>query len=530
MSSNSIVETRSVTPRKHHFYLVHAVLLSCLSASAAAFVLPFTDPDTAACAKATNIRPGKENTVTSTSTVIKALTPQFFGFNLEWVGFQDDLWDDERGVVKSEVISALTAFPGAVYRYPGGTVANHYEVRAGLGPLAKRPSRKAVDWKPPLVNKFGYGEYSRFLAAVQGTPWVVANLYGNSGGEQDDAFVRNQATHWLDAMGKTGPRPYRWELGNELDRSGYHWSPDKYAHRAKLFAETLSASADATPFLVAPLEDYDARKDMPARTYNAKVASSLGGLTSEYAHHLYYDGPPGGPPIPHRLRQICQSRSAIKAATGAEPAFWITEHARWPEGKINSPQWKDNWHQTQNLEAALSVSDMVIALSQMPTVKGAFLHSLAGTYGPWPLFHKVGEELSPSAVYWAMRILRESMQDEVLGTTTMSTRRTSYSGGYDIRASVMANRDRTTHVIWAVNRSAESATTKFALDGIAPGKLEIRHAYLSDANPKANNRADGNRIKPAMATNLIITDDTGVFRLTLPPYSVNTFTIQRAGK
>jgi hypothetical protein len=165
----------------------------------------------------------------------------------------------------------------------------------------------------------------------------------------------------------------------------------------------------------------------------------------------------------------------------------------------------------------------------MPAVKGAFLHSLAGTYGPWPLFHRVQNELSPSVIYWALLILRQSMLDDVLNTVSTSTRHSAYRGEYDMRATVMANRDRTQFSIWVVNHQPENVTVQFNLPGLTSGGLDITHTYLSDTNPMVNNRADSHAIRPVKKILFNESDKYNGFNLSLPPNSVNTFVIRNSG-
>ncbi|WP_324778861.1 hypothetical protein [Thiobacillus sedimenti] len=478
----------------------------------------------AACPPNVQVAPAAEYHVAVSDRVIKQLKPQFFGFSLEWVGFQEDLWDNQAQKVNPAVISALQAFPGAVYRYPGGTVANYFDWRASVGPQASRPLRRAVDWKGPLATRFGFNEYLNFLKAVGGQAWLVANLYGDFGSEEPATVLSSQAAQWATAARQANANVLRWELGNELDRGQYQWPPERYSARALEIARAIR-SADPAARFVNLLEDYDAQRWTSAKSYNTETSRALASLLPDQALHLYYDGPPGGPPVPHRLKHLCASAAAVQAGSGRPATLWLTEHARWPAGKTSDPDWKQNWGSTSNLEGALSVADMVIALSQTPGVEGQFLHSLAGVGGPWPLFHRTGAGLKPSAVYWALRVLREGMLDQVLETRTASRNDSEYAGGYDIRASLMSNAARDKFALWAVNRSGKAVQLKLAVRQLAGRTPSARQVSLADANPNANNALNGQRLLPRATAVTLHFDASGEAWVSLPANSVSALSI-----
>lgn len=462
------------------------------------------------------------------SASTREIEEHFFGFNVDWIGFQDDLFDSSSRRVKPEIVQYLQAFPGAVYRFPGGTVANFYDWRAGVGSREARPARKVVDWKPPISNLFGFHEYLDFLEQVGGQGWLVANLYGAYGVEQEVSELSDLATSWAQESAKLAkagkPKILRWELGNELDRGGAGWSPEKYADRAMSIASALRVGDPGASF-VAMLEDYDARKNMRAQEYNQRISSTLAFLKPEFANHLYYDGKPGGPSVQNRLQFICGNQDAITRGRGFNGHIWVTEHARWPPGKIGSPEWKANWSRTTSLEGALSVADMVIGLARIPNVEGAFLHSLSGTYGPWPFFHRTSEGLRPGVIYWTLRLMRESLLNQVLDTNTESRNDSGYVGGYDLRAVAMTNQEKSKYALWMVNRHSLPIRVKLAIPALHNQQKSTRVDTLSDNNPNANNVLVPDRlVSKRQYTNLSF-DNAGEVSVELPAYSVSAWLI-----
>ncbi len=117
----------------------------------------------------------------------------------------------------------------------------------------------------------------------------------------------------------------------------------------------------------------------------------------------------------------CASRARRRPLVrrGQSHPVWMTEHnARVPENAWTKPDWKALWPETANLQAAISVADMLIATAQMPEVKGGMVHALHASDGPWPMFHRSrdGNHIYPSAVFYALQMLRTSMLPEVLHT------------------------------------------------------------------------------------------------------------------
>ncbi len=485
-------------------------------------------PDT--CEQRITAQPSTENAllVRSSMAPLRSLSPEFFGFNLEWVDFQQSLWDGARQQVLESAIDWLRVFDGAVYRYPGGTSSNSFSWRDGLGNLASRPIRKRVDWLGPIRNEFGIDEYLDFVQRVKGRAWIVLNLVGTADSEQSQQQVAEEAAafaSYADSRAGSGAPPiFRWELGNELDRGGSKWSPHKYSTRAGAVASAVAEKSPTAKF-VAMLQDWPAQeKQYSVSAYNHTVMGSLQGIT-EYAHHLYYEEL-SWDTAERRIRLVCESTRIAESVGVARPQFWITEHARGLPG-TRGAEWKRNWPKTANLEAALIVAEAYIIATQVPQINGLFLHSLGTTRGPWPLFNAgPNGTVHPSAVYWGIRILRESMLPFALETAVQSRKEAATIGGFNVRGAILTDGTRSRFTVWAVNRLGERSPLRLHLPELAGNTARGDITFITGSDVESSNYQSPNGVLAQSATVVLSFDSRGDAQFELAPYSVSALEIK----
>jgi alpha-N-arabinofuranosidase len=464
------------------------------------------------------------------NTAIREVTPQFFGFNLELVEFQNSLWDSGSRRVDPQAIVYLQRFPGAVYRYPGGTVSNHFDWKAAIGPVERRPAQKIVDWQGARVVEFGPSEYLEFVRQVKGTAWYVLNLYGAESGEYAMESVSHSASQlasYMNSQRAAGlPGVYRWELGNELDRGKKRWPAAKYVAVSKAITGAVRAQYSDAEFVGMSQDWEHIGTSVAGSNFNSYVAKGLPPEVDEFAGHYYYDGAPWGPPLPRLVSQICKNIKALEAA-GTLQGMWVTEHARAPRGVPSDPGWKHNWSQTADIGAATSVADMMIMLARTPKIKGAFVHSLHGSSGPWPMFHKSGEgTVWPSTVYWALALLRDVMLEEVLDTRIYASIRSGSLLGYYTNVAVFSSRDRSQFSTWMINRSSEPVPIRFAMPHFASKRLAIKMVRLGGGNASGSNYVSPYAVTPVTTEIMSDVDANGEFEVTIPGNSVVTGKIE----
>ena len=483
-----------------------------------------------------------ESVIDTTVRVRERLPDTLFGFNVQHFYFQKDLWLAEKGTAEPTVIAALAFFPGALYRYPGGLVANRFAWQDSIGPPKSRHPQKSVQSAAARPVLFGVDEYLTFVNSVAGQPLYVLNLAGwdeqQMTRELSAQDIRESNRALAEHMRKRLDGTIRYyQLGNELDRSKYQWSHAKYVERAK---DTIEAIRDVDPEarFVAFLRDFDWRYRGDGREgrfshYEQFITDVLNGLPSvqDFSLQFYYDDPGMDnklKQIPARLRQFNQAFDvAARVRGGKMPGVWITEHARGIN--LGAGKVAQRAALTSNLAAAVSTGDFMTALAQMPEVRGAAWHGLNG--GPWQLFDATIEhrDLRPRPVYWGLRVLRAIDLPVVLATRTGSPNASGYAGGYDVRTAGFTDEKGEQLGLWAVNRSVRMVDLRLEVTSWKDRTVEVRHFYLC-GEPGVD--ADDPRVKLDIQLEPVSESSefssSGELILRLPPSSVSSFLILRS--
>lgn len=397
----------------------------------------------------------------------------YSGFNLEVAGFQQAHLKHGQYLVDPLVIDFLKGVSGASYRYPGGTVSNYLDLSETYDRNRNtRRSEKFVSWLDAAPVKFGVDDYRSFIKAVGGYEWYVLNIYGTYEGKQSAQVLADSAERVVAGVMSAG-KVLRWEIGNELYLPKYSVSGTEYAQRSIPMISMLRKVAPGIRPVIG-LATFDIGKES-ATKFNNELLDGLNDSSLEYAVHYYYDGPPGGPPVRSQINNLCRIVRMLKSRGELAPVIWVTEHAKWPPGKVSDPNWKLRWQESNTLGAALSVADFTLAVTQIPEVRGAFVHSLGGGKGAWVMFHRsnVGNFLYPSVVMEAIRLLHIGIDDVVLMTTQ--------SLNQSLRASFFRQSNATIGLL-AVHKGKIDSELKIRLPAFAGQRVRTRIKVLSGAS------------------------------------------------
>ncbi len=477
--------------------------------------------------------------VDSEAVVREQLPKELFGFNINYMSFQNQLWDKKAAQVYPAIVDSLKMFPSAIYRYPGGLVANSFEWDQSVGPASNRAKQETIFKSPPQQALFGLDEYLHFLQQVDGRFLYVLNLVGKDpknplqeAGEQDVANKNRALASYI--IGKIADQPRYYQLGNELDRSKYEWDANKYISRSRKTIDAIK-SVDKDAHFVAFLRDfvwkYKNDKSRGESAPNAYMRAILTGLpeVTDYSLHHYYNGKRTdgkSRSVAFWLKLLEKSIVDYRAIRGTDPNIWITEHARQMSSEKASSDLTSQY--VSNLGGALSTADYMIAIAQIPQIKGAVWHGLNA--GPWQLFDASVryKDLRPRPIYYGLRALHEMGLPMVLNTHTSSTNISGYESGYDVRAVAFKDKSGDKLGLWLVNHSAKVQKANLRYMPLASRDVVLERFYIAGPEGKS---ADDLNIE---LTDNVASDKTsmhfskdGFVEIEIPPSSVSTYLMQR---
>lgn len=182
--------------------------------------------------------------------VIRTIPRALYGTNLEWFNHAGGLVADDASIHPDWV--RLAREQGVDHlRFPGGTLADFYFWRDGIGPQAQRPVREHPTDEDRSKNIMGTPEFLRFATAVGANPLITVNV-GTSTAADAAAWVAycNQPGNALRAAdGLAAPANVKlWEVGNELylpgnptDKKIITLTPTVYTQRFLEYATAMRA-------------------------------------------------------------------------------------------------------------------------------------------------------------------------------------------------------------------------------------------------------------------------------------------------
>lgn len=418
------------------------------------------------------------NITVDTKHVIRKQVPRaLFGFNIPWYAFQNGL--QLAGQAKPELLDWLKPFEGALYRYPGGSPSNTFDWKNSVRPSRQRQASH-FEYGQRFKPEFGYDEFFKFVAQVDGQSIVTLNLVGPYQEQRSAAWVGQDAEQFVDwvlnrsslkCIGELGCQLQYLELGNELDWTPYLWSSKTYLSRINQVLKYTKNKVPLDAWVVSGKSapwDAQNRKEGYKR-YNTNLSRQLPKAIKKLAYHPYYDGNS----IPVAMRYTDDYFDVWKQ-NRPSATIMMTEHARWPHVPKDG-DWKKNWYQATGLGGAISTSDFILTLIPDQRVSSAVWHSL-GTMGPWQLIRQSqhDDKLYPSPVYWGMLTLRKAFLQDVIAVEPNKIKG-HYHGGYDQHFSAMKSHDSKSFL--GVNRSNKpmKATITWLGDSIhlAAGYLRI---------------------------------------------------------
>ena len=441
----------------------------------------------------------------SGNVVRDASQPLSLGFNTPWNAIQgytgpgNGIWDDNIWQVWPEVTDFLrTHFPGAVYRYSGGTVSDYFNWKQSIGPLSGRTEQWAGGWTgSEMVPKFGLDEFMDFVDEVKGTALITVNV--STMNAQDAANMveylnaENDGTHpWaaLRAHSSYGNHadPYRvkiWELGNELDfAKDFKWTSSQYIDTIIPVIQAMRA-VDPDILIIPHTASGSNLGSGTWYNWHRAILDEMQSDIDGMATHIYYDGNNVSAAKANNIYAITVSNDTLPNRV------YLTEHARdidWSTGEATD---QTTWPRTTAMLGTLETADMLIGLASNHPIALAQWHSLSGT-GPWRLFNSVdpvtgkySNNFGIRPVAWMLALFHKSLPGRVVLQTNVTTpdNNAGYTGEYDVRGVVLREQVTNRYSVLYMNRHSggHSVTVRMPAD-LAAGNYLARLEYVGGAD------------------------------------------------
>ncbi len=160
------------------------------------------------------------------------------GNNIPWNNRAEQLLDGDSGQIAPRMLEAITRLAPTVLRYPGGTNADTYHWKAGVGATASRGTCRTLTGSEEKVL-FGTDELLDLSHRFGAEAMFTVNVATGTPAEAAEwvAYVKSWAVD---------PRGVRyWEIGNEPYLEAHlpeaRMTPAEYARRANAFIHAMKA-------------------------------------------------------------------------------------------------------------------------------------------------------------------------------------------------------------------------------------------------------------------------------------------------
>lgn len=174
-------------------------------------------------------------------TPVRQISDAMFGINHRYHNDGYSSWNASEQAIEPEFDSLVKEASFGSVRYPGGTVANLYDWKAAIGPVAERKKTIHGNTREPITPNFGVDEAMKWIYDELDSEavWVYGMGQGSAQDAADlfeylnapaDSTNPNGGVDWAEVRAANGhPEPYgvtRFEIGNEMGLWGQnYWMP-----------------------------------------------------------------------------------------------------------------------------------------------------------------------------------------------------------------------------------------------------------------------------------------------------------------
>ena len=464
-------------------------------------------------------------------------TSTLFGFNVPWGDLQQWFVGADNKA-KSDATTYLQAFPGALYRYPGGTPSNAFLWRWAIGRTHPRPSQPWTS-NTSLSADFGIDEFLAWVRNdLQGQVVYTLNMqtFVDKSTNTQKGFTTPAgfAADALDLMSyilssANGDVVEYWELGNELDASPL-WPGETYAAYAAELIKQANLSTDAkiraAKIVIQTATNIGGTNHR--QTWNADVKNTLaqlGQTPDGISAHEYYEMPGTTADMYGMLTDI-----GIASAQWPDTPLLVTEHAI----DLGIYDQTTAIHKYASaMEGGIAAADFTM-LALWSGWAGANWHALEHG-AAWELLHITADstkKIYPSAIYPSLLALRRGVPvgGRLVNHVVLQNGTSTYPYGQHLMAFMDSTGTKMSVV--GVNRSAAPISLKLAWPNINQStsvNIHIAgnagHGTVTDATDNTDTVTDYITVIPYVETVTHLMNVSGDGTVTLPMPAKSVFSL-----
>lgn len=151
-------------------------------------------------------------------TVTKTIDRRLYGSNMEWSNNANQSWDTGSNSFRYSILDQTKLSKVTLLRFPGGTLADYYHWRDGIGPQSNRPTTPHYIDSGSSKHVVGTHEIMDFCQRTGAQPILQVNVATGTAEEAKNwvAYANSTVNYERAANGSTAPFAVKlWEIGNE---------------------------------------------------------------------------------------------------------------------------------------------------------------------------------------------------------------------------------------------------------------------------------------------------------------------------
>lgn len=218
--------------------------------------------------------------------VVRSIPRTLYGHNLTWPWGGAMIFDFRTGALSEELVRLTRELDVSLLRFPGGSFADFYHWRDGIGSQDARKETAPQPGNSPSKHSFGTDEALTFAERTGARLLVTVNAHTGT---------PQEAADWVRYVnGQAPPRRVElWEIGNEFyikndDLANAAIPPEEYARRFLAFAQAMRKADASIKLIGIGGENFGRYDSNHYPEWNRKLLSQAGSQMDYLALHNAY--------------------------------------------------------------------------------------------------------------------------------------------------------------------------------------------------------------------------------------------------